>query len=312
MTDRARRISMTIQQLKYVVTVAESGSITEAARFLYISQPSLSNAIRDIEADAGITIFLRSRTGITLTKEGMEFLGYARQVLQQMELLEDKYITSLPQKTRFGVSTQHYTFTENAFVELVKRFGQDRYEFYFNETGTHQILEDVKNRVSDLGIIYLSRENETVMRKALEEYHLAFTPLFTAKPHVFLQRNHPLADKGKLKLSDLRPYPRLNFVQGSYESSYYSEELFCTVPADKEIRINDRGAIVNFMAGLNAYTISSGIFPKYLHGDSIIAVPLDEREHMQIGYVINERQELSALGEIYIKELGKYAPEEQA
>lgn len=302
---------MTLQQLRYVVSVAEAGSITVAAKALYISQPSLSNAIRDVEAEVGLTIFVRSRTGVSLTNEGMEFLGYARQVLQQMELLEDKYISALPQKTRFGVSTQHYTFTENAFVDLVKRFGQDRYEFYFNEAGTHQILEDVKNRISDLGIIYLSAENETVLRKTLEEFGLCFVPLFSAKPHVFLQKEHPLSGKEKLKLSDLELYPRLNFVQGNYESSYYSEELFSTIPADKEIRINDRGAIVNFMVGLNAYTISSGIFPKYLHGDRIVAVPLDENELMQIGYVINEKQELSELGNIYISELKKYDPKKQ-
>ena len=240
---------MTLQQLRYVVSVAEAGSITVAAKALYISQPSLSNAIRDVEAEVGLTIFVRSRTGVSLTNEGMEFLGYARQVLQQMELLEDKYISALPQKTRFGVSTQHYTFTENAFVDLVKRFRQDRYEFYFNEAGTHQILEDVKNRISDLGIIYLSAENETVLRKTLEEFGLCFVPLFSAKPHVFLQKEHPLSGKEKLKLSDLELYPRLNFVQGNYESSYYSEELFSTIPADKEIRINDRGRNRQFYGG---------------------------------------------------------------
>ena len=300
---------MTLQQLKYAVTVAEVGSITEAAAALYISQPSLSNAIREIEKEAGITLFIRSRSGISLTQEGMEFLGYARQVLQQMELLEDKYITDVPQKTRFGVSTQHYTFTENAFVELVKRFGQERYEFYFNETGTHQILEDVKNRISDLGVIYLSKENETVLRKTLDDLRLRFVPLFSAKPHVFLWKEHPLARRDGLRLADLRPFPRLNFVQGSYESAYYSEELFSTVPSPKQIRINDRGAIVNFMVGLNAYTISSGIFPRYLHGDNIIAVPLLEDETMRIGYVINEKQELSELGRIYVDELLKYAPQ---
>ncbi len=299
---------MTIQQLKYVLTVAESGSITEAAKLLYISQPSLSNALKDIEKETGITIFLRSRTGITLTQEGMEFLGYVRQVLQQMQLLEDKYIADIPQKTRFGVSTQHYTFTENAFVELVKRFGQERYEFYFNETSTHQILEDVKNRISDLGIIYLCKENEPVIRKSLRDYNLKFVPLFSARLHVFLQKGHPLSEKSSLGFSDLLPYPRLNFVQGNYESTYFSEEMFSSIVSDKEIRINDRGAIVNFMLGLNAYTISSGIFPTYLHGDNIIAIPLETEEQMCIGYVTHEKQELSELGKIYIHELGKYDP----
>lgn len=300
---------MTIQQLKYILTVAEAGSITEAAKQLFISQPSLSTSIRETEKEAGIIIFVRSRTGITLTKEGTEFLGYARQVLQQMELLEDRYITALPQKVTFGVSAQHYTFTENAFVELVKRFGQERYAFYFNETGTHQILDDVKNRVCDLGVLYLSGENEAVMRKVMEENHLVFTELFSAKPHVFLQKDHPLAQQEIISVKDLSPYPRLNFVQGEYESVYYSEELFSAIPVEKEIRVNDRGAIVNFMLGLNAYTISSGIFPRYLNGDNIIAVPLAEDETIRIGYVLNEKQELSEMGKIYLDELRKYAPD---
>ena len=205
---------MTVQQLKYILKVAEVGSITEAAKLLFLSQPSLSNSIKETEKEAGITIFLRSRTGITLTKDGAEFLGYARQVIQQMELLEDRYVTNLPGKVTFGVSSQHYTFTENAFVELVKRFGQERYAFYYNETGAHQILEDVKNRVCDLGILYLSHENEVVMRKVIEENHLVFTELFSAKPHVFLQKDHPLASKKVVSIHDLAPYPRLNFVQG--------------------------------------------------------------------------------------------------
>lgn len=300
---------MTIHQLKYVLTTAEIGSITEAAKKLFISQPSLSNSIKETEKEIGITIFIRSRMGITLTKEGMEFLGYARQVLQQMELLENRYITDLPKKITFGVSSQHYTFTENAFVELMKKFGQERYNFYYNETGTHQILDDVKNRICDLGIIYLSDENEAVLKKVLEENHLVFTELFEAKPHVFLQKNHPLASMKEVTLNDLSPYPRLNFVQGEYESVYFSEELFSSVPSDKEIRVNDRGAVVNFMLGLNAYTISSGIFPKYLNGENIISVPLAEKGTMRIGYILNDKQELSELGKIYLNELLKYAPD---
>ena len=299
---------MTLQQLKYILMVAEEGSITEAAKKLFLSQPSLSNAIKEVEKETGISIFSRSRTGATLTKEGIEFLGYARQVIQQMELLEDRYITELPPKIKFGVSAHHYTFTENAFVELVKRFGQDRYEFYYSETGTHQILENVKNRVCDIGIIYLSGENEMVLRKILEESHLIFTELFEARPHVFLQKDHPLAKQKKVSLKELEPYPRLNFVQDAYESVYYAEELFSALPAEKEIRINDRGAIVNFMLGLDAYTISSGIFPKYLNGDQIVSIPLAENGFIRIGYILNEKQELSELGNIYLEEIKKYAP----
>lgn len=206
---------MTVQQLKYIIKVAETGSITEAAKALFISQPSLSNAIREIEKEARLTIFTRSRQGIALTKEGLEFLGYARNVVQQMELLEDKYITSVSEKIRFAVSTQHYTFTSNAFVEMIERFGEERYEFILNETQTRQIMEDVKNRFSDLGVLFISRENEAVIRKELAERNLVFYELFTAKPHAFMSAAHPLAVMDSITLEDLKPYPRLNYASAT-------------------------------------------------------------------------------------------------
>ena len=297
---------MTLQQLKYMITVAEKGSITEAAKELFISQPSLSGAIKEVENEAKITIFNRCRAGVALTTEGMEFLGYARQVVQQMELLESRYIDNQPEKQRFCISTQHYTFAANAFVELVKQFGQERYEFILNETQTFQIIMDVRNRFSDLGVLYLSKANENVLVKVFEEYNLKFYELFTAAPHVFLRKGHPLADREKILLEDLKPYPRLNVVQGAYESSNFAEELFSNEVAEKSIRISDRAAIVNFMIGLDGYTISSGIFPRYLHGDAIISIPLDGDETMRIGYILNKDRELSKLGEIYVEALKQY------
>lgn len=297
---------MTLQQLRYVIAVAEKGSITEAARALFLSQPSLSGAIREVEREAGLTIFHRGRAGVSLTTEGMEFLGYARQVAQQMELLEARYIENRPEKLRFCVSAQHYTFAANAFVEMVKRFGQERYEFILNETRTHQIIEDVQNRFCDLGVLYLSQSNEGVLRKRFEECGLAFHELFTATPHVFLRRGHPLAEREQISLKDLQPYPRLNFVQGAYESSHFAEELFSSEPVDKSIKISDRAAIVNLMIGLDGYTISSGIFPRYLHGDAIVSVPLAETEVMRIGYLLNRDRELSELGRIYVDALRAY------
>lgn len=297
---------MTLQHLKYILTVAEKGSISEAARELHISQPSLSNAIKEVEKELCFPVFTRNCLGIALTKEGVEFTGYARQVMQEMDILEDHFVHNRPRKKRFCVSTQHYTFTANAFVEMVQTFGQDRFEFILNETQTHQIIQDVKNRFSDLGILYIGMGNEKVIRKELKEEGLIFYPIFAAKPHVFMRREHPLAKDGSVKLKDLEPYPRLNFLQGSYESASYAEEPFSDVPVLKEIRVSDRMAVVNLMIGLNGYTISSGIFPRYLHGDSIVSIPLDEPEEMQIGYILNKGQELSRLGKIYVDALKKY------
>ncbi len=300
---------MTIQFLKYIAAIAEYGSITEASKQIHISQPSLSAAVKEAEKELGFEIFTRSRTGIALTKEGVEFLGYARQVIQEMDLLEDRFLSNKPQKQRFCVSTQHYTFTANAFVDLVRSFGQERFEFILNETQTRQILEDVRTRFSDLGIIYLCDRNKTFLKKTMEEMGLTFTELFTARPHVFLRANHRLAAKDRLTLRDLRPYPRLNFLQGNYESADYSEELFSDESAERIIRVSDRAAIVNLMIGLDGYTISSGIFPRFLQGDAIVAVPLHERETIRIGYVLCKGQNLSELAAIYVGALRKYDPE---
>lgn len=297
---------MTLQQIKYILTIAETNSITEAARRLFISQPSLSNALQDIEKELQTPLFIRRRNGVILTQFGQQFIGYARAVQQQMNLLEDNFINNRPSNIRFSVSTQHYTFTANTFVEMVKQFGEDRFEFILNETQTYQILEDVKNRFSDLGVLYLSQSNEAVLRKEIEQRELQFIPLFTTKPHVFLRKNHPLSTKSIVTLDDLQPYARLNFLQGPYESNYFSEELLSTLPTDKLIRISDRASVVNLLVGLDGYTISSGIMPSYLQGDALIAIPLDYDETITIGYVKLKNQTLSELALLYIEALKTY------
>ena len=297
---------VTIQQLKYIVSVVENGTITEAAKKLYISQPSLSNAIKDIEEEVGITIFIRSRAGIVVTPEGMEFVGYARQVLRQMELLEDKYISHTPGKIRFGVSSPQYVFSTNAFVDIVEEFGKERFEFILHETTVHQILDDVKNRFSDLGIIYVSRENEQAMRKTLEENKLSFYELFTVKPQVFVRASHPLAEQSCVQLEELQRYPRINFMQDKEDHAHFSDELYGDLSNDKSIRITDTGSLVNLLLGTDAYTISNGFFPRYLQGTKIVGIPLAEDEVMSIGYILSEKQELSELGRVYIDKLKQY------
>lgn len=297
---------VTIQQLKYIVSVVENGTITEAAKKLYISQPSLSNAIKDIEEEVGITIFIRSRAGIVVTPEGMEFVGYARQVLRQMELLEDKYISHTPGKIRFSVSSPYYVFTTNAFVEIVEEFGKERFEFILHETTVHQILDDVKNRFSDLGIIYISCENEQAMRKTLDENKLVFYELFTVKPQVFIRASHPLSERQCVQLDELKDYPRINFMQYKEEHAHFSDELYGDLSDDKTIRVSDTGSLVNLLLGTDAYTISNGFFPRYLPGSKLIGIPLAEDEEMCIGYILSEKQELSELGQAYIEKLKQY------
>jgi DNA-binding transcriptional LysR family regulator len=300
---------LTLQQLKYVLKVADKGSISEAAKSLFVSQPSLSNAIKELEKEIKITIFTRCNRGIVISNEGAEFLGYARQVIQQSDMLEEKYLSSGPAKQRFCISSQHYTFTANAFVDLVKEFGGSEYEFTIRETKTYEIIEDVKNLRSELGVIYLSNYNETVILKLLKESNIIFSELFTAKPHVFISKTHPLADKKIIQLEELEDYPCLSFEQGEYKSFYFSEEILSTRSVKKSIKVSDRAAIVNFMIGLNGYTISSGVFPKYLHGEQIIAVPLNVDEDIRVGVIKHKDVTMTKLGEIYLDALKKIAKE---
>ena len=298
---------MTLQQLKYVVEVANRGSISEAAKYLFISQPSLSASIKELEEELRITIFVRTNRGITISTDGAEFLGYARQILQQAELVEDRYINDVPSKQRFSVSTHHYLFASNAFVALIKEFGADEYEFTLRETTTHDIIDDVKSLKSELGIIYLSSFNESVIRKLLKESNLVFSKLLSANPHIFIFKNHPLADRKSVTLEDIADFPCVTYGQGEHNSFYYSEEILSTLHHNKSIIVSDRAAVVNFLIGVNAYIISTGIFPSHLHGDDIIAIPLEVDEQIQVGVITHKDYMPTKLGEIYLSALKKIA-----
>ena len=294
---------MTLQQMKYIIAIVQYGSITEAAKRLFISQPSLSNAVKDIETETGIEIFQRSVKGITLTSDGTEFLSYARQVVEQAELMEQRYLNKKPSRQLCSVSTQHYAFAVNAFVNVISALDTDEYEFTLRETRTYEIIEDVKNFHSELGILYLSEFNEKVITKLLKESHLIFTPLFTANPHVFVSSLHPLSDKKLITLSDLEDYPCLAFEQGEYNSFYFSEEILSTVPHKKIIHVSDRATLFNLLIGLNGYTICTGVLNNNLNGDNIISVPLETDEKMNVGFIKNEKANLSSFAENYIDQL---------
>lgn len=294
---------MTLQQLKYIIKIVECGSISEAAKQLYISQPSLSNAVRELEKELGIEIFYRTPKGISLSVDGTEFLSYARQVVEQTELLEQRYLGKKPSKQLCSVSTQHYAFAVNAFVNLLRGLEVDEYEFTLRETRTWEIFEDVKNLRSELGIIYFSDFNEKVLSKLLKENHLVFNPLFEARPHVFISSAHPLAGRESVALEELEDYPILAFEQGEYNSFYFSEEILSTVPHKKTIHVSDRATLFNLLIGLNGYTISTGVLNSDLNGDNIVSVPLQTDERMLVGWIANEKAHLSSIAADYIAEL---------
>ncbi|MDY5884393.1 MAG: LysR family transcriptional regulator [Roseburia sp.] len=300
---------MTLQQLRYVVTVAETGTITEAANKLYISQPSLTNAIHALEKEMNIVIFNRTNKGISLSKEGDDFLGYARQVLEQASILEERYKENSGGKKQFCVSTQHYSFAVNAFVDLIQEYGQEAYDFSLRETQTYEIIEDVAKMRSEIGILFLNDFNESVIRKILKSHDLAFHPLFVAKPHVFISRNHPLAKKKVVTNQDLEDYPYLSFEQGEHNSFYFSEEIFSAAERKKNIRVRDRATLFNLLIGLNGYTVCSGVIDEKLNGKDIIAVPLADEDEMRIGYITHRKGMISRLGFTYLDAIKKYLGE---
>ena len=303
---------MTLQQLRYITTVADTGTITEAAKKLYISQPSLTNAIHELEKEMGLTIFNRTNKGIFISREGEEFLGYARQVLEQTTILEDKYKKNGGGKKQFCVSTQHYSFAVNAFVDLVKKYGQEEYDFSLRETQTYKLIEDVAQMRSEIGILFLNDFNEKVIRKILKSSDLEFHLLFVAEPHVFISRQHPLAKKKIITNEELADYPYLSYEQGEHNSFYFAEERYSRVLRKKNIRVRDRATLFNLLIGLNGYTVCSGIIDQKLNGEDIIAVPLADEGDMRIGYVTHRKGMISRLGETYLEALKKYITGEQS
>ena len=306
MKEKRENRLMTLQQLQQIITIADSNSMNEAAKKLFISQPNLSQVVKDVENSIGTTIFIRSNRGIRLTPEGTEFIGYARQVVEQYALLENRYIGKDTKKI-FSVSTQHYSFAVKAFVETVKLVGMDKFEFAIHETRTHTVIDNVKNFKSEIGVLYLSDFNKDVLNKIFNENGLSFTELFCCDTYVYIWNGHPLADRSFISMEDLKPYPCLAFEQGSANSFYFSEEMKSTNEYVKLIKADDRATMLNLMVGLNGYTLCSGIISEELNGGDYLAIPLaaEENEKMHIGYIKHKDIKLSELGEIYINELVK-------
>ena len=296
---------MTLQQLKYALMIADCGSMNEAAKRLFLSQPSLSETVKELEREIGMQIFQRSNRGIVITPEGEEFLGYARQVTEQFGLLQSRYVEKRTRE-KFSVSMQHYTFAVNAFVETVRRVGIDSYEFAANETTTYDVMENVRNFKSEIGVLYLNDFNEKVMTKIIHEKGLEFIELFDCDTYVYLWNKHPLAERAVISMAELDEYPCLSFDQGKNHSLYLAEEMKSTYEYKRLIKATDRATLLNFMKGLNAYTLCSGIICEELNGSEYIAVPLAETEKMRIGYVRRKGAAISHIGEMYIEELKKY------
>lgn len=299
---------MTLQQLKYLVTVAECKNITAAAEKLYISQPSLSAAIHNLEKEMNVTAFVRSNKGMTVTKEGEELLSFARNLLEQADIMKERFCTDSNRKPKFCVSCQHYSFAVNAFVDVVNEYDAAEYNFTLRETQTGEIIDDVANGNSELGILYLSESNEDVLCKLFKKNDLVFEEIFEASPHIFISKNHPLADKDCISLENLRPYPYLVYEQGERNSFYFSEEFLSVLDMPKSIEVRDRATLFNLAIGLNGFTVSSGVIDKELNGEDVIAKPLIMDCSMHIGIIKKKNIMLSRYANTYIEALQRHLP----
>ena len=297
---------MRIQQLEYLEKIVEAGSINEAAKRLFLTQPSLSNAVKELENEMGIQIFQRSSGGISLTAEGREFMTYSKQILDQVNLMNERYKNGQQRKQSFSVSAQHYAFVVHAFVELIKSVNASEYQFTLRETETQNIFNDLAQFKSELGILYTNVFNQKIMQRLFKENNLVFTPLFVAKPHIFVSRYNPLTSKSSVNLSDLEDFPYLSYEQGEVNSFYFSEEILSTLSHKKSIKVSDRATIFNLMVGLNGYTISSGIISSKLNDDKIVAIPLNVDDDITMGWLKHRQVELSPLAERYLTMLKEH------
>ncbi|MDD6786184.1 MAG: LysR family transcriptional regulator [Eggerthellales bacterium] len=293
---------MTLQQLRYLMAVAQQGSFNAAATQLFVSQSTLSISVKELEEELGIQIFLRSNRGLKLTNEGTELLGYARQVLEQAELLENRYATRAENRARLAISTQHYAFCVQAFVALTNEVGASAYDFTLRETRTGEIIDDVRNFKADIGILYLSESNEKVLTSTFTEAHLTFTPLFEARTHVFVGAHHPLASRPSVSLTDLEEYPRYSFEQGLTNSFHYSEEPFGFMPHSRNITYSDRATLTSLLSMGNGYTLSTGVLSDEM-ASNIVALPLKEKSIMRVGYITHDEKVLSELAKRYLEKL---------
>lgn len=298
---------MTLNQLKYAIEIEKKGSVNEAAKCLFISQPSLTSSLKSLEQEVGFDIFMRSSSGMVLTVKGEEFLGYAKSVVEQYEILDAKYISKENVKRTFHVSTQHYTFAVNAFINVIKEYGMDEFEFEVHETKTYDVIDNVRNQRSEIGVLYMNSYNSTVLKKMLSDADLTFTPLFNCSIYVYMSKKNPLAKKKIVTLDDLEPYPCMAFSQGEHNSFYFAEEVLSTYDYKKQIKVSDRATMLNLMVGINGYTLCSGIICEDLNGSDYCAVKLKTDEKMTIGYISRKHALISEMGQKYIEELQKYA-----
>ena len=294
---------MTILQLKYVIAIDEECSMRKAADRLYVSQPGLSSAVRDLENELGIQIFERVHNGVVTTAAGSSFIAYARTAVEQFEKVEEKYLNSKSEKTTFAVSMQHYTIAVNAFIDTVKEYDLDEYQFSIRETQTSEVIEDLKTLKSEVGVIALSDFNKNTFKKVFADASLEFHELFTRNTYVYLRKDHPLAGRDELSLEELQDYPCMVFDQGDNTSFYYREEALATYDYKKIISTNERATSIELMLGLNGYAVGAAMLGDSLNDSDLTAIKLKEEETLTFGYIIRKGAQFSDMANTFISKL---------
>ena len=298
---------MNINQLKYVLEIAGSNSMREAATKLFVSQPALSASIRELEEELGIVIFEKTNKGIALTSEGREFLVYAKKAVGQLGILEERYLNRAKNREQFSVSTQHFNFAIKSFTNVIKKHNPEKYLFYIHETKTNEVLEHVRDLKSEVGIVSYSGANEAVIRKLLREYGLEFVPLMQRETYVYVWNNHEFAGRKEISLSELERYPCISFDQSAEHKFYLNEEAMADYDFQKMIKSDDRATTMEILAELGGYSIGSGMLSDdnaILRG--MVSIKLVEEDPLIIGYITRKGSVLSEYGRDYVEELCKY------
>lgn len=301
---------MTLQQLRYVLAISKALSFNKAAESLLVSQPSLTNAVHELETEIGIIIFNRSSRGVSLTVDGEEFVAQASQLFHHYETILERY-TDKGKKKKFAVSTQHYSFAVKSFVEMVKKFNLDDYDFAIRETRTKEVIDDVFAMRSEIGILYLSDFNRKYLTHIFNERSLEFKHLVECNVYAYMWKHHPLANSVSVNLKELSEFPCLSFEQGESGSYYFAEEVLSGGEFSRTIKANDRATMLNLMVGLNGYTLCSGIISEEINGSDYVAVPFknengENARTMEIGYIVKKNYMLSTICRTYIREIENY------
>lgn len=306
---------MTLQQIQYALRVAECGSMNKAAEGLFITQPTLTKSIKELENEIGISLFLRTHKGVTPTAEGAAFLEKCRNMYRQYEKLHDEYVETGNFKRKFGVSTKKCLFAVKAFVETAKQYDMAEFEFSFRETETLKIIKDVSSLRSEIGILYVNASNRKIIKKLLVENELLYTELTKRRAYVYLQKNHPLANEETISPEQLAPYTYISFEQEERYPNYLAEEFPDKITYPRTIKTSDRATMLDIINGLNGFTLGSGIMSEELNGAGYVIIPFrtdDNSDNItEIGYITKKYSILSEMGEKYLSEIKKFINNEE-